>query len=371
MSAGLTYLITGATGAIGSAIVPLLAQEGHQVRLILRAKNPAHLQERLEQLHTFWELPLTKRQLIQAFRGNVDELNLGLNPDDYRLLTGECTHIIHASGLVKMNLPLEVARKSSLDSVRNLITFAKKCSRFEKMEFISTVGVGGKSAGLVPETWIEKPPGFHNSYEQAKSEAEKYIRQEIEAGLPITVHRPSMVVGDSKTGKIIHFQIFYHLIEFLKGKKTFGFMPNFGEVKLDIIPSDYVAQAIVWSSKQHQTIGKILHLCSGPDEAIPIVKLQEIIRSYFMKKGQHFPTLRQLPISFFEKGIPILANIMPTPQKKALLNLPIFLAYLHEQQIFDNNKTKAIIQDFQLQIPKIEEYLQNLLKFYDQQLERK
>ena len=52
---------------------------------------------------------------------------------------------------------------------------------------------------------------FHNTYEQAKAEAEEYLYPFMaDERLPITIHRPSMVVGDSMTGKAISFQVFYH-----------------------------------------------------------------------------------------------------------------------------------------------------------------
>ena len=48
--------------------------------------------------------------------------------------------------------------------------------------------------------------------EAAKAEAERAVWSEG-AGLPITVHRPSMVVGEAQNGRVIHFQVFYHLCE--------------------------------------------------------------------------------------------------------------------------------------------------------------
>ena len=60
----------------------------------------------------------------------------------------------------------------------------------------------------------------------------------MQAGLPATIHRPSMVVGDSQTGKVIHFQVFYHLCEFLSGRRTLGIVPDTGDAALDGEVSD-------------------------------------------------------------------------------------------------------------------------------------
>jgi nucleoside-diphosphate-sugar epimerase len=89
-------------------------------------------------------------------------------------------------------------RKSwaAVGAAHHVVELARACSRLEKVEFVSTVGVGGHRA-VVPETWLTEPRAFHNTYEQAKAEAEaeESIRGEVERGLPLTVHRPSMVVG--------------------------------------------------------------------------------------------------------------------------------------------------------------------------------
>ena len=200
-----------------------------------------------------------KRQ-VKALRGDVTLPRLGLDEADYQALCAECTHIVHSAGNVRMNLPIEQARHSSVDSAQNIIALAHDSPRLEKVEFVSTVGVGGRTHGAVPEEWILTPRGFHNTYEQAKAEAEDVIRAELEHGMALTVHRPSMVVGDTISGRIIHFQVFYHLCEFLSGRRTLGLAPGFGVARLDIVPADYVAKIIAWSSGTDITTVSYTHL---------------------------------------------------------------------------------------------------------------
>lgn len=69
----------------------------------------------------------------------------------------------------------------------------------------------GWRAGVLPECWITEARTFHDIYEQAKAEAERYLQNVLPEGLPITIHHPSMVIGDAGSGRIIHFQIFYAL----------------------------------------------------------------------------------------------------------------------------------------------------------------
>jgi thioester reductase-like protein len=130
MGAMKTYLITGATGAIGACLVPMLVNnEDVQVQLLIRARDQNHLNERLEKLFDFWALPAGSdfRQRIKACPGDVSLPFFGMNEKDYSSVARECTHIIHSAGNVRMNLPLEEARRSSVNSARNIVALANAC----------------------------------------------------------------------------------------------------------------------------------------------------------------------------------------------------------------------------------------------------
>ena len=366
-----TYFVTGSTGAIGSTLVPLLLQDNDtEVRLLIRANDQEHLEARLADLMTFWGYDQDRKETrhrIKAVRGDVSLPQFGIKPAEYDKLSNDCTHIVHSAGNVRMNLPLEEARKSSVDSARNIIALAKDCryrSHLKKVEFVSTVGVGGRNPGLIPEAWITNNRAFHNTYEEAKAEAEVYIYKQIEDGMPVTVHRPSMVVGESTTGKIIHFQIFYHLCEFLSGRRTLGITPNIKNTHLDIIPADYVAQAIVWSSDQNTTIGKILHLCSGPHQAIPISVLRNRVQNIFKSFGEKLPISISVPVAMFKAGLPIISWFVSPKAKRAIKTLPIFFDYLAEKQSFANTKTRAILEPEGIKLPAVEDYLYTVLRYY-------
>ncbi|SBT08264.1 Non-ribosomal peptide synthase, dehydrogenase domain-containing protein [Candidatus Propionivibrio aalborgensis] len=366
-----TYFVTGATGAIGSALIPILLQDTQgketRVRLLLRAKSSEDLALRLEALFSFWQThadDIPTRSRVKALRGDVTLPRLGLDEADYQALCAECTHIVHSAGNVRMNLPIEQARHSSVDSAQNIIALAHDSPRLEKVEFVSTVGVGGRTHGAVPEEWILTPRGFHNTYEQAKAEAEDVIRAELEHGMALTVHRPSMVVGDTISGRIIHFQVFYHLCEFLSGRRTLGLAPGFGVARLDIVPADYVAKIIAWSSGTDITIGRILHSCSGPDLALPLVPLRETVRQAFVAAGRALPPVINLPTSVFRALLTGVSFFMPAETRRAIKTLPVFLDYLATEQSFSNCNTTALLATPGLAVPPPHSYLDKVLAYY-------
>ncbi len=218
--------------------------------------------------------------------------------------------------------------------------------------------------GVLPERWINVPREYHNTYEQAKAEAEVLISAGVTEGLPITVHRPSMVVGDSRTGEVMRFQIFYHLVEFLSGRRTFGFSPTFGATKLDIVPVDYVANAVSWSSGRQETVGRILHLCTGPEESLRMDELQTRVRAAFVTQGIRVPKQVSVPPSMLRAALPVIRALLPPPGKRAISTLPIFLGYLAGNQGFANIETRKIMGGAGIAMPAVDSYLGRLLDRY-------
>ena len=363
-----TYFVTGATGAIGSALIPVLLRNPEtRIILLLRAKSADDLASRLENLFTFWHInptDISTRLRVKPLCGDVTLRRFNLEAADYSALCTDCTHIIHSAGNVRMNLPIERARHSSVESAKNIIELARNCPRLEKVEFVSTVGVGGRINGTLPEEWILIPRDFHNTYEQAKAEAEDTMRAAYERGLPLTVHRPSMVVGDTKSGRIIHFQVFYHLCDFLSGCRTLGLAPDFGAARLDIVPADYVAMVIAWSSTSTVSTGRIIHSCSGPEMALPLAPLRDHVRRVFRDAGHRLPPIINLPTELFKILLAAVSFFMPSEARRAIKTLPVFLDYLATEQTFANRQTQALITAAGLAVPPPNSYLDKVLGYY-------
>ena len=361
--------LTGASGTIGSALVPrLLEAPGSTVTVLLRARDPADLAERLAALRTRWGHgpgdPRSTR--VVGLRGDISLPNLGLTAQAWDALARQSTHIIHCAASVKLNMTPEQAAATAVAPTRAILALARRCAasgQLRKVDLVSTVGVWGRSPGVMPERRLPDVCSFHNTYEAAKAEAERIVWSEG-GELPITVHRPSMVVGDSVNGNVIHFQVFYHLCEFLSGKRTFGIMPSLGHTRLDTVPVDWVAGAIAWASEHPQTAGRILHLCSGPDQAIAITELQHQVRQAWQANGQRLPRLRTLDRRWLERLVPVLGALGGARARRALRGLPPVLAYLAEDQGFANTQTVHTLTAAGLPLPAVRSYLPAVLSFY-------
>ncbi len=363
-------LVTGASGVIGAALVPILLEEPEtRVHLILRAGSEAHLRERTQRLVARWKAAARERDLaarVRAYCGDVTLPQLGLPGAAYERLVQETTHVVHCAGNVKLNQTRESARREAVSAARGVVQLARESlarGQLKKIDVTSTVGVAGRSAGLIPERRLTEARRFRNTYEEAKAEAEGVYWQAIDRGLPLTIHRPSMVVGDSRTGEIIQFQVFYYLAEFLAGRYTAGVLPRFGGFTLDIVPVDLVARALALCSREVDTAGRVFHLCSGP-LAVPLEELAEQYAALCRDAGESLPRRRCAPLwllRWLSRAAPLFLR---GPAGRRLGTVPYFLAYLDEPQVFDVSRTRAYLQSRGWAVPAPKDYLGRVFAYY-------
>jgi hypothetical protein len=173
-----------------------------------------------------------------------------------------------------------------------------------------------------------------------------------------------MVIGDSRTGRALHFQVFYYLVEFLSGRRTLGIFPRLGNALLDVVPVDFVAEAIVRSSECDATRGQILHLCAGPRGAIRLRRLHTLVRDYLGLRGLPTREPRYVPRVVFRLSMSLLHAFANDTSRKALATLPLFLDYLDTGQSFDNPGTALWLDKNRISLPAVEEYLPRVLDFY-------
>ncbi|MAE66874.1 MAG: UDP-glucose 4-epimerase [Phycisphaeraceae bacterium] len=364
-------LITGGTGVIGSALVPeALRDPGTTVDLLIRADGESHLEERLRRLFGFWQFDPDgglDRQRVTAHRGDVCAEQFGLDAARYDKLARSVTHVVHCAGNVRMNQSLDDAKRDAVGSAEQILAFCDRAAgagAFSKLEYVSTVGVAGRTAGTVPERFLDAPPGFHNTYENAKWEAEEILRSGIGQGLAATIHRPSMVVGDSRSGRVRRFQVFYYLAELFTGHATWGFVPATGDARLDLVPCDYVARAIMHCCDDADSAGRVLHHCSGPDGAAPISELSVQLREMLAPYRRSQKRVRVMSHKVLRGAIPLIALLVPPAARRRLKALPYFLDYLDETQTFTNTESRRYFDQAGIALPSINSYLGAVVKYY-------
>ena len=267
-------LVTGGTGFLGTQVcLRVLHETDHSIVVLVRAKDHEEAARRLGRAWYDWPRLTTEvGRRVRPLASDISEDRLGLGDEDYASLVGTVTHIIHSAADMRLNGPIEELRRANVGGTRNMIALAKAAHAdhgIVRHSHVSTAYVAGSRRGEVPEDSLSGEAGFSSRYELSKFEGEQLVK-EAKAELPISVFRPGLVVGDSKTGAIKNFNtIYFPLKLYLTGRLRV--LPARSSLKVNLIPVDYVADAIVKLTFDPRAEGLYFHL-TAPWEALPTAR---------------------------------------------------------------------------------------------------
>lgn len=368
-----SVFVTGATGVVGSELVRQLLATGCTVHALVRGESAAASERRLHDVLGD-EVVQASRGRLEVVRGDVRAPRLGLHVDVHDRLATRIDAIVHGAANLRLERPRTVAVFEDVFAMRSVLALAERAHRYgrlRKVELVSTVGVGGRSTPMLPERFLEGARAFHNTYEEAKAASEDRARAALERGLPITVHRPSMVVGHSRTGAVARPQVFYAIADFLAGVRTAGVLPTLGPRSLDLVPVDFVASALVASlTAGEATIGRVLHHASGPRLAVPLRELADAARRVYPTHGFALRPLRFVPARVLSTSASFLRRVLPEPEARRLAPVSPLLRYLATDQRFATTRTEAWRREVGLVLPAPSEYLTVVLEEHLRQRER-
>lgn len=352
--------LTGATGVLGSALLKAMPPSKECIwHIILRAESPFQLSKRVR---NFVERHAFNSKFCHFYAGDVTLPNFGLDANAWTSIVKSCTHYVHAAGKVKLNLTLDDALNVAVNSANTILKLylqGKAYGKAQKLMFVSTVGVAGRTPGLIQEAVLPDNYGFHNTYEAAKHKAENLI---VAANDPtILIIRPSMIVGNQHTGEVSDFQIFYHLTDFFAGLKTDGLLPELNELQLDIIPVDVVADSLCKLMLTSDPFSfKILHLASGPSKSPFALRLVTAVRSFYSQEAIDLPAIKFIPLSEYVTKLPHL-SLRLAEHREFHIGLHYILPYLADKQTFANGNLNSISE---ITVPNYDGYLDTLLRYY-------
>ncbi len=354
--------ITGATGFLGTEITKRLIKKPNiSLILLIRGNNYDEAVKHLSR--SWWESKTLMNELkkidtphckIRIMNGDVTQDLLGLNQEDFRYLIENVTHVIHAAADLRLNSSIENLRRINLLGTENTIKMALKAKNYQLKRFshISTAYVAGKGKGLIEEDSLSGKYGFKSNYEQSKFEAEEVVRK---VDLPFVILRPGMIVGDSNTGYIKTFNTIYSLIRlYMNGLRFFPVSKN---LKINLVPVDYVADAVCNITLNEDSNCKTFHL-TGPYESNPTVQeLVSLVKKWASENlDLTLPKPLYIPLSSF---LSVAEGVLNTDHGVGRV-LHELEPYMKEDRIFDTKNTTLFMGEYKLNWV---EYLPNLLKF--------
>ncbi|MBN8237090.1 SDR family oxidoreductase [Halobacillus kuroshimensis] len=255
-----TYVCTGFPGFLAAELLKDLFRT-QKVEHVYLLHLPHMEKEARTRLHDCLEDPAVDGGRITLITGDITKKDLGIDVSTAEELKQNLTHFYHLAALYDLAVPLAPALQVNVQGTREVLRFLQGCLRLNRCLYFSTAYVSGKRQGTVYEHELKHSHGFKNHYEFTKCEAEKLV-QEYQHRLPLTIVRPGIVVGHTRTGSTAKFDGPYFILNLLHSLKSLPVVPYFGKgrARVNLVPHDYVVQAANVLTHLPDAEGKTYHL---------------------------------------------------------------------------------------------------------------
>ncbi len=349
-------LLTGATGFVGMELLArYLEQDGRDVVTIVRAGSDEAARARVETVlqNLFGARASRYAVRVQAVAGELTAPHLGLTKSRWQELACRVSTIVHSAASVSFALPLGEAREINVEGTKRMLQLAEGAAGWgglQRYAHVSTAYVAGTHAGRFSECDLDLGQQFRNSYEQSKFEAERLVR--TAPGVPFTILRPSIVVGDRRSGWTSAFNVLYWPLRAL-ARGLYTAVPAIPSAPVDVVSIDYVTDAIHELCESDGGIGETYHLTAGA-QASTIEEIAAVASRYFKR-----PMPKVLsPVEF--------AAFQATDQRipdSALESSSVYFPYFSVGTLFDDAGARARLEPAGIRVSPLREYLERLLDF--------
>lgn len=267
----MTILLTGATGFLGmELLVRAIEADTLDVICVIRAADDEHAVRRLDAtLERLYgdTVPEAAERRLTAVAGDLEQDGLGLSAGARARVDGRVDRIVHSAATISFDLPLAEARAVNVAGTAQVLDLARALhakGRLERLVHVSTAYVAGRYDGAVGEQDRTAAGPPRNTYEQTKRESEALVTAAMDAGLPVVIARPSIVVGDSRTGWTPAFNVLYWPLRAL-ARRLLAEVPADPGSLVDAVPIDFVADAIAHLATTDEPVHGTYHLTAGAE----------------------------------------------------------------------------------------------------------
>jgi thioester reductase-like protein len=339
-----TLFFTGFPGFLGSELLP---------RLLRRA--PADDAVCLIQ-PKFAPLARARVEALVAARPEL--------ADRIRLVEGDITapltiasrgiaEIHHLAAIYDLAVRRDVATRVNVDGTRHVLDFARRCDALQRFHFVSTCYVSGRHPGRFMEDDLEVGQTFNNFYEETKQRSEVEVRRAMAEGLPATIYRPAVVVGDSTTGATQKYDGPYFVMQWLLRQPRIAVLPVAGDpraYRFNVVPRNFIVDAIEHLSALPQSRGMTYQL-ADPDP-LTVDETIDVLAAATERRVVRIP----LPKSVAKAALAYVPGVY-----RLLRIPPAAVDYFVHPTTYDTTSAARDLGD--LRVPRLRDYAAQLVAF--------
>lgn len=346
-----SIFITGFPGFIAGRLLEHLTKPETQFFLLVQPNLVATAMDEIEAIAEATNTPLDSFVIVE---GDITLPKLGISDVDLETIQYETTEVFHLAAAYDLAVAKDVAFNVNLQGTKNVNDLVCSLKNLRRYNYVSTCYVAGKREGTVLETDLEHKAGFRNFYEETKYLAEIEVER-LKSHLPVTIFRPSVVVGDSQTGETAKYDGIYYLINYLRKAPALLRVVNVGNknVRLNLVPVNFVAQSIVALARDKNAVGKTIAL-ADPRPLTTAELFDVIAKDLSGRKSEFIPSPRL--VEWF-----LSLRISPP-----LTGLPHHgVPYFFIAQTYDTSVANELLASHGIECPRFADYAGNLLDFVE------
>lgn len=347
-----SIFVTGFPGFIASRLVAGLAKSETQFFLLVQPQFVEKAMADIEEIAATTATPLESFVIVE---GDITQPNLGIAAEDLETIQFETTDVYHLAAAYDLAVAKDVGFNVNLEGTRNVNAFVRTIKDLYRYNYISTCYVAGKREGDILETELEHDAGFRNYYEETKYLAEMEV-EKLKSDLPVTIFRPSVVVGDSVTGETVKYDGIYYLIHYLRMAPTLLRAFNVGnkDVRLNLVPVDFVVDGMIALAKDDRATGKTIALADP--SPLTTAELFDVIARDMTGRASEFHPPKKLTEWFLN-----------TKLSPSITGLPHYaVPYFFISQTYDTSTANELLAPHAVKCPGFAAYISNLLDFVEE-----
>lgn len=346
-----TIFLTGFPGFIAGRLVKRLAAEGARFLLLV---HPSFIEKARAEVARLADETGASQNRFRIIEGDITKPDLGMKPAELETARAETTTLFHLAAIYDLAVTREVAMRVNVEGTQNVNGFARSLKSLRRYHYVSTCYVAGLRQGLILETELRHDAGFRNNYEETKYLAEIEV-DDLKRELPVTIHRPSVVCGDSKTGETAKYDGIYYLIHYLRMQPRLLSLLNIGNkrVTLNLVPVDFVVEAMAALARDERAEGVTVQIADP--QPLTTHALFETIARALAGRGSRLTVPAKL----------VRPSLM-LPFSPALTGLPhAGVPYFFLDQTYDTSHARALLEPHDISCPPFPSYVSALIEFVE------
>ena len=346
-----TIFLTGFPGFIAGRLVERLASEGARFLLLVQPAFVERARADIERLIISTGAHASRFRILE---GDITREHLGLAPADLEAARAETTTLFHLAAIYDLGVRRDLAEQVNVEGTRNVNRFARSVKNLRRYHYVSTCYVAGKRTGVIKEDELRHAAGFRNYYEETKYLAELEV-EALKSELPVTIHRPSVVCGDSRTGETAKYDGVYYLINYLRIFPLALSLANIGnsDVRLNVVPVDFIVEAMAALARDERAVGATVQLA----DPAPLTtrELFDVIALHLAGRE-----------SFLTIPAPVVRTTLNIPLNEKVTKLPrVGVPYFFLKQTYDTARAGQLLDPHGIRCPRFPDYVSALLEFVE------